>query len=312
MAWRSAALAFLAFTALAPMVQATPPADAFCVIVIEGLDGFAKVLVTVDLETNLTEREALFEELDSDGDGNVTPSESAVYRNDTMQGWETPRELGIKGIEAAAADGTWQWNADPQSALTWTQVGHTFHKQNHTQPATVGDPADLETQEIREFTLWHQHEPTMVHIHGGQDLMAPPPETSTGTTTATSTTGGSSTSSTPVPEYVVVRAPAGWMVVDVTGSDYEGRQTWNAGTAELDLPAFDTKAPFLIRFAKLPPNPPDEGPTDPPTVDPTGPDTASESARDRPQDDRPMPVPLGLAFAAVATAFVAAARRRLP
>lgn len=246
-----AGLAVLALAVAATPAHAAPPADAFCVILVEGIDDFRIVRVTVDLETNLTQREALFEQVDTDGDGTVTPAEQETFQQGTVEVWENATRLGLRGLEMAAGDGAWQWNAPALYATTWTQVGHTFHKQNHTQPSTVTEPADLETQEVREVRFTHQHTPMVVKVSGGTNLTDRP-------RSPTSTGLSSSYSQTAVIEYVVVRAAPGWLVDSVSGSGYEGEVWVPVNAPEVDLPAFDTKRPFWLDFyrqaAESPPN----------------------------------------------------------
>jgi hypothetical protein len=85
-------------------------------------------------------------------------------------------------------------------------------------------------------------EATLVQVRGGRDLTQPMPTTPT----------SSSTSHTVTIEYVVVRAPPGWMVQAIDGYSYEGPFRKEPNAEEVDVPAFDTKQPYTLTFQKLP------------------------------------------------------------
>ncbi|HJQ93880.1 MAG TPA: hypothetical protein VJ874_06310 [Candidatus Thermoplasmatota archaeon] len=290
-----------AMAALVVPVQAAPPPDAFCVILIEGAEDYGVVRVLVDLETNLTQREALFAGIDADSDGAVTPVEQERFRLGTMRVWENSTAMGLKGLQMAASDGVQQWGATVKYATTWTQVGHTFHRQDHTQPSTVTEPIDLETQEVREFHFDHVGTPTFVRLSGGRD---PANETST---TGPATTDHSSSQSTTyhvVVEYVVVRAADGWTIGAIQGQSYADEVFVQPGVAEYDLPAFDTKKPFSLEFLLEPGQ----------ASDPTGGDgtvTVRETVTvTRPAEGRGA-AGLPLALAALGMAGALLVRRRL-
>src|SRR5687768_16016417 len=98
------AAAALTLAVVATPAHAAPPADAFCVILIEGLDDFRSVRVLVDEETTVEERAALFPTLDRDGDGKVTRDEADYWR---MQGTTTyPRFEGLEEVRFVRASGT--------------------------------------------------------------------------------------------------------------------------------------------------------------------------------------------------------------
>lgn len=245
---RPAAVSVLLAVALVPAGWGAPPPDAFCVILFSADDSFSTVTVLVDLETNLTERQALFGQLDLDHDGDVDLLEQERLRSSTVRQHDSSSSLGIKALSLAAGDGQQQWGAAFVAAKTWTQVGHTFHKQSHTTPALITDPADLETQEVRELHFDHLGTPTVVQISGGTDPNAPPPTSSASPTTSSSTSG----QTTVAIEYVVVRAPEGWTVYTAEGWSYEAPVRTAPQSREADLPQFDTKRPFTLGFAKLP------------------------------------------------------------
>jgi hypothetical protein len=251
---RVAAAAFVALALMATPSLAAPPADAFCVILIEGLDDFRSVRVLVDEETTVEERAQLFPEVDRDGDGVVTRDEADVWR---FMGTTTyPRFEGLEEVRFVRASGTVDGEErgfPPLYAATWRQVGHTFHKQDHEQPWPVTEPVDLETQEAREFRF-PADDATRVVLSGGL-----PRSTSTSQSPSTTsqspspTTGPSSTSNTVTIEYVVVRAPPGWRVANVEGYTYEGwfSRSFDGEQSEVDLPAFDTKSAYQLTFERL-------------------------------------------------------------
>lgn len=243
------ALAALSLAVVAAPAHAAPPADAFCVILIEGLDDFRTVRVLVDEETTVEERAALFPEVDRDGDGQVTRDEGDAWRSGNAATYA--RGDGVDAVEAvhlAAVDGDVTRDLPPLYAASWRQVGHTFHKQDHEQPWPVVEAADLETQEVRE-TRFPTEDALVVEVRGGL-----PRPTSTGSTT-TPAPGPTSTSNTVTIEYVVVRAPAGWRVAHVEGYTYDGwiSRSYDGVQGEVDLPAFDTKSSYRLRFESIGP-----------------------------------------------------------
>lgn len=243
MAARAFAVLLLVASVACVPAQATPPADAFCVILIEGLDDFRTVRVLVDEETTIEERTALFPSVDVTGDGQITRDEGDAWRSGNTVTYS--RGAGVDAVEAvhlSVVEGDVTRDLGPLYAAHWRQVGHTFHKQDHEQPWPVVEAADLETQEVRE-TRFPTEEARVVYVLGGL-----PRETATGSPTTTS--GPTSSVSSGTIEYVVVRAPAGWRVAHVEGYTYDGwmSQSYEGVQTEVDLPAFDTKSSYRIRF----------------------------------------------------------------
>ncbi|MEA3144571.1 MAG: hypothetical protein QOG31_1895 [Thermoplasmata archaeon] len=251
--------AMLCAPLLATPAAATPPAAAFCVIVIEGIDDFRIVRVAVDLTTNLTQRQALFAQLDTDKDGTVLPSEQEAFRAGTVQFWADPSRLAIRALGAEGGDLLGAWDALALHAVTWRKVGHTFHHQNYTQPTYVTQPVDLETQEIREVRFDQPRVPDTMVLRGGTDPTLPRPTQTSPSPTQTATV-----------EYVVVRAPPGWRIDRIDGATYTGRFSIAVGSPEVDVPAFDTKSPYAITFSRLPP-----APSETPTPTSTGTETTA-------------------------------------
>ena len=240
MPWlRAAGLSVVAVGLLALPAGAAPPPDAFCVILIEGVDDFRTVRVLVDEETTMEERRALFNATDTDADGVLEPDEADAFRRERTVFWANQTELGLRGLQMSDEGG----EAPALHATTWRQVGHTFHKQAHVQPESFSDPADFETQEAREVRFEPSPEATVVQLRGGRDLTQPSTSTSSPTTSTQVTTI----------EYVVVRAPAGWTVETIEGHSYDGPFTLDVSAPEVDVPAFDTKRPYVLTFQRLPP-----------------------------------------------------------
>ena len=288
----AAATALLTALALAPPAQAAPPADAFCVILIEGLDDFRVVRVLTDEETTVEERAALFPAVDRNGDGQVTRDEGDEWRMHNTLATEFISDLppAQRLLLSGTVDGASR-GFIPLYAATWRQVGHTFHKQDHEQPWPVTEPVDLETQAVREVRFGVD-DATRIELRGGLEG---------GTTSSTTTAPPSTTSPTQsqsgggTPEYVVVRAPAGWRIASVEGSTYDGwiSRDYDGELRELDLPAFDTKtSPWALRFERT-------------ATDEAGSSATADSGDD---DNLTIPAP-GAALAVLLLALLA--RRRL-
>lgn len=272
-----------ALAAVAAPVQAAPPADAFCVILIEGVDGFRLVRVTVDEETNLTEREALFGELDLDADGRVTTVEGERFRRRSVEARSGPFTNSTHHLQllVETGDGSGGTVRSTHVALhhaVWRQVGHTFHKQDHTQPWPVEEPIDLETQEVREASFAPGDAADRVVIDGGEPIELPP---------------------NVAIEYVVVRAPPGWTVARVQGYTYEGWIDVAPNATEADIPSLDTKRPYTIAFER-------QGPA----VETVTQTVAATPAPDGGARGASAPAP-ALAALALAAAAAVALRRRL-
>lgn len=226
--------------AFVPLAAADPPADAFCVILIEPNADFSLVRVLVDEDTTLAQREDLWPTVDLDGDGVVSPLEKDGFRWSTTKGTTNATELGPKEV-------TLQPNApytlSPEQkavyAVTWRQVGHVFHKQEYVLPERLTRPVELETQEVREFGFQlEEGRSSRFTLQGGRDtaglnLSAAPRYDEQGR---------------PVIEYVVIQAPKGWVVELVEGRSYNGTISLRPGEREVDVPAFDTSSPYKVVF----------------------------------------------------------------
>ncbi len=230
---------------LAVPAHATPPADAFCVILIEPAADFNTVVYTVDETANLTERQALWPHVDLDLDGNITPAEKEQFRQANIREWVYERGLGLKMIALQPGDGG---VIRPKDATTSRQIGHSFHHRSYTLPENLTEVADLETQEVRTFRLEMPADLTRVVVHGGTDLDAP-------------TTTPNPNPPTVAIEYVVINAPDGWMIESYDGRSYSGPIHATVNSPSADVPAFDTKVPYTITFAKSMLDPPAPAPS---------------------------------------------------
>ena len=297
-----AAAAALLLALLVPPAAAAPPPDAFCVILFEVLPGMQGVRVLVDEETTLEERAALFPELDANGDGAITRGEGEAWRRANLS-----LHNGTDGVPSAQVVRLRPADGEGDGAALYTaitrQVGHTFHKQDHRQPWPVTESADLETQALREFSY--------PLIEGAQsfELVGGPQEASPTTTASpVSSTTTSSQSYTVTIEYVVLRAPEGWLITRVQGLDYSGRFDIAPYAREVDVPAFDTKsAPFTITLQRAPMASSTSSTGPPPTVTPTATPTLSGGGE---ANDGTFTIPAPGLLAALALAAVAVATRR--
>lgn len=224
----------------APIASADPPADAFCVILIEPNADFSLLRVVVDEDTSLEEREELWPSVDVDGNGIISKVEQDAFRWSHTQGWPDVEELGLKAVALQPnAPYTLSPEQKPVYAATWRQVGHVFHKQEYELPDQLTRPVELETQEVREFGF--QLDPgrsSRFTLTGGRDL-----EGLNLTSAPRYDDQGR-----PVIEYVVVKAPKGWVVEMVQGRSYDGDISLAPNEREVDVPAFDTSSPYTIVF----------------------------------------------------------------
>ncbi|HUR25449.1 MAG TPA: hypothetical protein VM327_05485 [Candidatus Thermoplasmatota archaeon] len=230
----------LALLAAAAPAAADPPADAFCVILIEPSPDFSLIRVLVDEDTTLEAREELWPSVDVDDNGVVSPVEKDAFRWSNTQGWPDVEELGIKAISLQPGAPYVSSPAQkPVYAATWRQVGHVFHKQDYELPDQLTRAVELETQEVREFGFQlEEGRSSRFTIAGGrglaeQNLSAAPVYVDEGR---------------PVIEYVVIHAPKGWVVESIEGASYNGTFVLEPDERSVDVPAFDTKRPYTISF----------------------------------------------------------------
>ncbi|HET6398560.1 MAG TPA: hypothetical protein VFH47_03290 [Candidatus Thermoplasmatota archaeon] len=232
----------LAAMALLPQAAAAPPPDAFCVIVIEADDGFRTVRVIVDEETTIEERGELWPSVDVDGDGSITPAEAEAFRVANLQLLPRQDGIGAKATVLESASDGGRRTHGPLYAAFWRQVGHTFHQRDYRLPDVLTDVADLETQEVREYRYDIHAVPQEVVLRGGDELgrlldprIAPP-------------TPPTPTEPRVVVEYVVVRAPPGWLVASVEGWAYDAPVRLEPHARSVDIPALDTSKPWTVRY----------------------------------------------------------------
>lgn len=224
----------------APLAAADPPADAFCVILIEPNSDFSLVRVVVDEDTTLAEREALWPDVDLDGNGVVSPVEQDAFRWSTTDAWPDVETLGVKAVTLEPnAPYVLSPQQKPVYAAAWRQVGHVFHKQDYELPDQLTRAVELETQEVREFGFQLEAgRSSRFTLRGGQDLAG----------LNLSAAPRYDDQGRPVIEYVVIHAPKGWVVERVEGRSYNGTVTLEPGEREVDVPAFDTRSPYSITF----------------------------------------------------------------
>lgn len=217
-----------------------PPADAFCVILIEPSADFRLIRVLVDEDTSLEEREALWPSVDVDGNGVISEVEQDAFRWANTTGWSHVEELGVKAVFLQPnAPYTLSPPQKPVYAATWRQVGHVFHQQEYELPDQLTRPVELETQEVREFGFQlDAGRSSRFTLSGGRDLA--------GQNLSAAPTYDEQ--GRPVIEYVVIKAPKGWIVELVEGQSYNGSIFLRPGKRTVDVPAFDTKSPYNITF----------------------------------------------------------------
>lgn len=227
-----------ALAALAVPAAASPPADAFCVILFEPSPDFRLVRVTVDEETTVEQRAALWPDVDLDGNGVVSPVEKDGWRWSQTQAFPRGDGLGNRSLMLwPDAPYTKSPAQAPVYATTWRQVGHVFHNIDYELPGQLTRVEELETQEVREYGFdLLDGKSSRFSLIGGAD----PGNASTGPRYEEQ--------GRPVIEYVVVKAPKGWVVERIDGLTYDGPFLLMPDEREVDVPAFDTKAPYNITF----------------------------------------------------------------
>lgn len=222
-----------------PTATANPPADAFCVILIEPNADFTRLTISVDENTTLEDRAALWPSVDLDENKVISPTEKEAFRWANTNVFGRDGDVGIKAV--TLLPGAPYLTSQPQKPVyttIWRQIGHVFHHQDYVLPERLTSTAELETQEVREFGF--ELEPgraSRYTLSGGENL--------TGNLSATPTYIDQPR---PVVEYVVIRAPEGWIVDRIEGRSYNGTFVLTPGTPSVDVPAFDTKSPYAIMF----------------------------------------------------------------
>lgn len=230
----------VAFVALAPAGAAEPPADAFCVILFEPSPDFSRVRILVDEDSSLEERAALWPSVDLDRNGVISVVEKEAFRWSNTKVFPNVTDLGIKAITLRPeAPYTKSPPQKPVYATTWRQIGHVFHQRDYKLPERLTQTSELETQEVREFGF--ELEPgrsSRFTVFGGREPLGP------------NLSAAPSYTEQPrsVIEYVVVRAPEGWLVQRIEGASYNGTFVLSPNQQSVDVPAFDTKRPYNITF----------------------------------------------------------------
>jgi hypothetical protein len=255
----------LAVLLLPTALAAEPGEDPFCIVVIEPLDDFRLVRVSVDEELNATTQAEFWALADANHDNALTRAEAEAFRQGQLRIFPGEMSLGPKALLLTATP------SEPRTvraihATSWRQVGHGYYA--HQKPLeAVTSSASLETQEIREYSFRTPADATHVLIQGGLALSdtelavyptepgavtVPPVPPPNGYTNCTP--GGVSccdeNGSCAVEEFVTVKAPPGWRIAHVQGHSYGTAVSVDVDAATYDLPAFDTKSPFTITYVK--------------------------------------------------------------
>jgi hypothetical protein len=236
---------FLAAPAAAhgPPPGTEPPPEAFCVVVIQPEDGFRQVRITVDENLTARAKAEAWQAANLNGDGLVSPQEGEAFRYATLQFW--PGGLGMGNRSVYLEPGAPYTTATPMRpvyAASWRHIGHGFYEDDrspHTGLSSTDSVplAALETQAVREYGFHVGDDFSRMSVHGGDE-------------NATAGLGVDSQGhvSRPVIEYVVVRAPPGWVVATVTGHTYNGTFTRHGEGDTLQVAGFDTSLPWRIDF----------------------------------------------------------------
>ncbi|MBI2077325.1 MAG: hypothetical protein HYT80_02985 [Euryarchaeota archaeon] len=229
------------FSLLAAPAASSPPADAFCVVLIAPSPDFSRITISVDQETSLQERADLWPSVDLDGNGVVSAVEKEAFRWAQTTLHANQSDLGPHAIVLRPdAPYTKAPIQRPVYATTWRQVGHVFHKQAYQLPDKLTQTSELETQEIREFGFeLEAGRSSRIILSGGRNV------TAYGNLSAAPSY---TDLPKPVIEYVVIRAPEDWLVERVEGHSYNGSFVVAPGKQEIDLPGFDTERPYNISF----------------------------------------------------------------
>lgn len=303
------ALAFtivLASLALVPMSSAHPPVvpldapqpAAFCIVVIQPLDGFRAVRITVDEELTPSRKQADFDAADADEDGSVTPEEADAFQRSTTEFWKGGLGMGNESLSLRASGETRPFytgyrEVRPVYGVTWRHLGHGFYEEavsSHTGEAkdAAATFATFETQQVREYGFQVADDITSVTLYGADEGRLYGLDSNV------------TVESQAVEEYVIVQAPAGWHIRSVTGQNYTGPFSKQGPAERLDIAGFDTMAPWSIAFSKgsvaevVPPPP---APPPPPVVLPA---TATEGLGTT--TAKPAPAPAFVAALAVGVA----------
>lgn len=254
-----AALSLLLAIALLPMVAAHPPATVpavpavadlpeaqpapFCIVVIEPLDDFRQVRITVDEELTEPSKDAAWRQADLNGDGIVSSQEGVAFRHATLAFWPGGEGLGNRSLALRlAAPYTDATPIKPVYAATWRHLGHGFYEEaasSHTG-AAKSDPVafgGFETQAVREYGFHMPNDISTITLRGADPTFA-----------ANLSMDSAVQVSKPVIEYVVVRAPPGWIVRSVTGVGYNGTFHITGDGSTLEIPGFDTSSPWEVTF----------------------------------------------------------------
>lgn len=220
------------------------PPDAFCIVVIEPLDGFRQVRITVDENlTALAKRES-FGLADANGDGLVNAQEGEGFRLSTLRFWSGGLGMGNKSLYLGpGAPYTEYTPVRPVYAVTWRHPGHGYYKDPisvHTglaKNASVGFD-QFETQAVREYAFSTPDGVSRISLHGGLQADTDRLRIDSNITYLPR----------PQPEYVVIQAPAGWQIQTVRGFGYNGSFELTGPKPRMEIRGFDTSARWSVDF----------------------------------------------------------------
>jgi len=219
------------------------PPEAFCIVVIEPTDAFRLVRITVDEELKTDAKDEAWSVANANGDATLSPQEMEGFRMGTLRFWPGGNDMGNRSVWLTPDAPYERFSpVKPVYASTWRHVGHGFYEDavsTHTGAArgeAVGFD-QFETQAVREYAYHVAGQISRMTLHGGREA----PENLSIDTTGTP-------QPKPVIEYVVIRAPEGWLIRNVQGYGYGGAFELDFNNETVELRGFDTSAPWSIEY----------------------------------------------------------------
>lgn len=219
------------------------PPEAFCIVVIEPLDGFRLLRVTVDEDLKAAAKQADWQAANVNGDGTLSPQEQEGFRAGSLRFWPGGLDMGNHSVYLQpGAPYTTFTAVRPVYATTWRHVGHGYYEDRVSSHSGVeqGAPVDFgqfETQAVREYG-YHVSSPlSRMTLHGGANMTA-----NLTTDTVRHEEGR------PVIETVIVKAPEHWIITHIQGLGYNGTFDRIVNDASVQIRGFDTSSPWTIDF----------------------------------------------------------------
>lgn len=236
---------------LAPAVSAHPPErplaesqpEAFCIVVIEPLDDFRQVRITVDEDLSAPAKAAAWRQANINNDTVVSPQEAEGFRYSTIKFWPGGLELGNKSLALEpGAPYTQATPIRPVYAATWRHPGHGFYEDAVSTHTGLSKDAPVtfdqfETQAVREYGFQVTGDMSRFNLRGADPTFA-----------GNLSVDSKVYVSRPIVEYVIIKAPPGWVVNSATGWGYNGSFTRNENTDRMEIRGFDTSLPWTISF----------------------------------------------------------------